>query len=443
MGSTAPIESPLASAEDYRFTDPRNADLVRGRLTGPDPEPGRPLLGEDQIYLFEAMSEMSAVSEANGNSSFAKASGIDTRYLRRPTTARVGAVFGRLYGVLADSADGTSSYGGGLVLADAEIGGADPAVWDGTPNYVTSTKQYYTRYARDSVLAAGAAAGPLDGMADFVAGSRRRLSSGSVAAFYRAIAAVSGFAGDSDAADGGLLHEDAAVTHSYGVSIEGFNSDTGVFTYSADVDKVTRDAWSGGGLYDWSIQRSCRSRRKYGPESARQWATSEAVSNGSSQTCSFDEPVAATLFPADFAKAAQLSCRKAWVVVEATYGDTYRRWSDSATLEKVTDTSLTRLVAAEASGVSFSEGGGFVTATATPSYDAAYKAFFAEFPDLHHPDDNWFPPAPDMGAWSEDEEGEKVNYRRTSIRMIPKRLALVADVDWRTGFHRLGVGSGA
>ena len=418
------VRSPLATPDDYAFTAPANGDFVRGEVMGPDPAPYSPVRGEDQIYVYEALSEIEAARDG-GAGSWPR-QGIDRRWPRQ-SASRVGTAFALLYQALAANTNGSGA--GGIALAGVPVPGAASAAW-----FVRSGRDP-TGYARASVLEAGAAAVPVDGMDALGRGTGRLpLAATNVAAFYRCLASVGGVAGDY------------AVTSSGSATNLGSSvSEWTDCSFSADAD--------GGGSFEYTTRRDVSGYRRIGgglQESTSQETSVRQVAHGgkdvrsapmrSSTISSFDhdEAISVTLFTNAVARASGLSVRSAWVVCHCYYADSLQRWVSPS--NAVLDVNVaTNAMVALACSAATSEEGGMVVAKATPHYMDAYNAFFAAMPDdTHHPDDLWFPAAPGAEAFAPGEAKTVANGRYTAISISPVRLALVVDVDWHAGFHKLG-----
>lgn len=417
MASFAAI-SPLASAKDYRFSVPAHPDMVRGTVMGAAGKGASALRGEDPIYLYEALAEMEGVSSASASTEFGAWPGIDERRLRG-STSRVGTAYARMYDLLSSSASS-----GALVLSGREVDvrtNAWPIALYGLAR--TST------CARDAVLFSGASRGVTDGMAAL--GERAVasvLAAADVAAYYSALADVGGVANDYALTSRGT-NSNATTQRTVADSCV-FNVEEGAFAYSAGTPVDAKGSRVGGGMYEYTIQDTFVEQRQSGSNTLRSRAMHSSVIGS---FCADDE-VEAVLWTNAFARAANLSCRKAWVVAVAQYVDTLtERTSPTNEIWSYCQTNVVVALPCEAK---FFERDGMVVAKATPHYDDAYNMAFAVLPEAHRPDDGWYPAAPVASAFPVGNETVK-NRRSTSFDVTPERIALVVDVDWHTGFHRI------
>ena len=421
------VDVPLQELSDYKFSEPIYTNYISGRVMGPKPAPYTPLRGEDQVYLWEAWSEMDLVSRAYPNSTLNPNRGLDRTTISKGRGGFTGTAWNRIYNELASNTNIQSSVSAAGRLVQR---GKYPASVEQMFTFNYSGGSWWSNVARIQVIAGSAAASttremeplglPLPG---------RVLASTNVAAFYQSLAGIWGIANDFNAPNSTNVNK----TTSRRVATEAtFDYETGQFTYTTLPPQDGTGTQIGGGLYESTLQQTRVLQRQFEGESV----FSRPLPISMIYSFEAEDKLEVPLFTNTFARAIQLSNLKSWVVSSVNYTDYEQCWSTPTSFVYTANSSTNAMVAAEASSVSFFERDGMVHASVKPDYADSYNQFF-KYTGLHPPDDGYFPKAPGPEVFKPGESTAKENQRTSDVQIYPRRLALVVRVTWHSGINSM------
>lgn len=423
MAAQAKVNSPLATAADYRFTSPSNTDFIAGKIMGREARPYEPVRGEDEIYLYEAYCEMNGLLEATANSTFAKARGIDRRWLEKAYAAgrNTYTPYGRIYRMLAANTNATAA----ALLTNGNAADAELAtnIWE-----AAGYDWPHSGAAADAARRGGAAATNTAAMAGML--ETWRLVATNVAAYYAGIVEIKGIARDFDAIN---ATNDTEVAEEWRVEwaemdYYSYQWDTGTSIYDGTHD-----------MQGWGAQSYAMKEQGVSSEPGHdgEYHVSEPIKGWRTYKVTESPTIEARLFPTNFARAAQLTAKKAWVLAVCSWSRSKRRWSSAWDVE---DTNTNRvMICAVPASVSFEEKDGVVTAKVNASADTAYGALKGEVDGM--PEDVAFPEAPTISGlppvWFDDEERTWWNSNEADVGISAARIAMIIEVNWNAGFQGL------
>lgn len=416
------VDVPLRQLSDYRFSIPKYTNYISGKVMGPDPAPYTPLRGEDQVYLYEAWSEMDQLSKAQPNSAVVRRNGFDETFLDK-SGSRVGSNWRQIYVQLATNTNTSDSAAGRLIQRDREVLLAKKLY-----PYIMSGGAWQTAVARSAVLANSAEATTTEEMMPLgLPMPGRTLASTNVAAFFQCLADIYGIANDFNAPNSTNVNKTTSRTLIMDAS---FNYETGEFQYSTR-SSSGEGTQIGGGLYENTLQRTAVQQRQY--QGSSRFST--PLQSTAIYSFEAEDKLEVPLFTNTFAKASQLFVLNGWVVSSVGYTDFEQCWNTPTSMVYTVAISTNAMAAAEAS-ISLFERNGMVYASVKPDYDDSYRTFLKKT-GFHPPDDGYFPPAPTAAAFMPGESVTKQNTRSTDIQIYPRRLALALQVDWHSGIGEM------
>ena len=308
------VDVPIKTFDDYTYTKPIHTNYISGRVIGTKPAPHTPLRGEDQIYLYEAWTEMDTVANATPSTIMTVKQGIDGTAISR-RSGRVGAIWHRIYEGLA-----ANTNVGALVKAGASVTlPTDLYPWR------PSGGVFWTDVARGAVLASGMAAGPNDGMTVLgVPSGPRVLVSSNVVAYYEGLAAIGSIANDYNAVNSTNVNK---TTSHYLITEATYNSETGDFAYSTRSGD-SEGTWTGGGLYETTSQKHTVMQRQ------KDGASRFSSPMMSSQIWSFEaeDKITAPICTNTILRATQITPIAAWVVSSVGYTDYEDVWQSPSNM---------------------------------------------------------------------------------------------------------------
>lgn len=405
---------PLKTLADYTYTNPNHTNIT-GKVMGTKPAPYAPLRIEDQIYLYEVWAEMDTVARATPSSTLTVWSGgDDVRLIRQGS--RVGKPWHPIYSGLCNNTNvGALVKSGGSVTLPTEFYAWRP-----------SGGVFWTDVARGAVLFSGCAARPLDGM-DVLGKpitTSRVLASTNVCVFYRGLAQVAGIANDFNTTNS--TNENRTTGKRLWTDCT-YNRETGSYTYYTMSTEST-GTHIGGGLYENTSQKiSVAQNQKDGASKF-----SSPMQDSSIYSFESEDDVTATICTNAIVQADRITPLNAWLVCSVGYTDFEMVWQSNTQLNYTKSTSTNMMVAVKVEA-RISEVNGMVIATAKPDYDAVYRKVINS--GFTPPDDNYYPPAPTPAAFVDGGNEIKSNERLTDIQIAPRRLALILEVNWRSGIQ--------
>lgn len=414
------IQSPLATLNDYKFTEPVNTNFIQGRILGPNPPSCGPVRGEDSIYLFEAFSEMNAILSSQPSTSITNLPGIDTIYMRitYPSILSRPAYYD-LYELLDSNTNGNRDV---LLLSGTNVTMPTNLITyrtiDLTPYHIAGNAAVYSHAAATATVGI-VALGKYPRV--------KYLAATNVAAFYDALKRVSGIAKDFYPEDGTNIH-----TYSSSVKYDTATLVDGSFVYDT-IEKSIDYSMTGGGLIESSVQEAGRKRVYDSPS----YYISRPIYSSTFSSVVYDDELEVPLFSTSVVRSSQITFRQGWTISRGYYSRYAVKYVSPTNIETIASVDTNFVAMSPISTISISETtNGLVIAKVIPNYVDAYNAFFngTSYP---YPDDISYPQAPSsQQAFGPTETGTRYNYDDRAISIRQHSVGLILDISWHTGFNQ-------